>query len=189
MAFNCGNCFIPTCIAGCDTRSDMENAKRNGAQTTCDSRPIPKGKVIRKEYDIVCSLPLELLLEIVQYLEPAGVVGNQRVSKRWRSVFSSDTVIKLAMRQTLAFLGLNDTDVRGAATEATAYFRWRHCLQNGRPMKKVFLPWPQKLEEKPRHTAYYSRRLVYESADDNGGLVICMLDLKTGQRSSCWADV
>lgn len=79
MAFNCGNCFIPTCIAGCDTRSDMENANRNGAQTTCDSRPIPKGKVIRKEYDIVCSLPLELLLEIVQYLEPAGVVGNQRV--------------------------------------------------------------------------------------------------------------
>lgn len=55
-------------------------------------------------------------------------------------------------------------------------------------MKKVFLPWPQKLEEKPRHTAYYSRRLVYESADDNGGLVICMLDLKTGQRSSWSVD-
>lgn len=37
------------------------------------------GKRCESAYDIVSSLPLELLLEIVEYLEPADIVRSRRV--------------------------------------------------------------------------------------------------------------
>lgn len=41
-----------------------------------------------KNDDIVCSLPLELLLNVIEYLDPADVVRNRRVRIIARALLS-----------------------------------------------------------------------------------------------------
>lgn len=43
---------------------------------------------VHKAYDIVGSLPLELLLEVVEYLEPADIVRSQKVGNSLFSMFN-----------------------------------------------------------------------------------------------------
>ncbi|KAL1996816.1 hypothetical protein VTN49DRAFT_7681 [Thermomyces lanuginosus] len=135
----------------------------------------------KKYYDIVGSLPLELLLKIVEDLEPADIVRSQRVSKQWRSILSSDAITKFVLRQTLAFLNIDRADI--PVTDAKAYFRWQHGLQYGQPVKRIFLPWTEP-PRVPNEIAYHSRRLV---CHNEGVKKVEMLDLETGQRSA-WVE-
>ncbi|KAL1976751.1 hypothetical protein VTN31DRAFT_3033 [Thermomyces dupontii] len=94
-------------------------------------------------YD-VGSLPLELLVQVVEYLDPEDILRSQGVSKRWRTIFSSDSIITRVLRETLAFLGLDQEGVStdGTIADPMSYFQWRHGLLHARPVKKIFLPWP-----------------------------------------------
>ena len=105
-----------------------------------------------------------------------------QVSKRWRSIFSCDAITRVVMRQTLAFLSMESTDV--ASADVATYFRWRHGLQCGRPVKKIFLPWSRRESIMPADFVYHSRRLFYRSLY---GYEIEMLDLETGRRST-WVE-
>ncbi|KAL1995420.1 hypothetical protein VTN49DRAFT_1607 [Thermomyces lanuginosus] len=93
-------------------------------------------------YDIVGSLPLELLLYVMKHLDLEDIVQNQRVSKRWRTIFSCHAVIEPALRETLAFLDL-DHEVDGAnvtIADAMRYLRWRYGLQHVRPVQEDLPP-------------------------------------------------
>lgn len=68
-----------------------------------------------------------------------------------------------ALRRTLESLGIEDTDI--PATEAMTYFRWQHGLQYARPIKKVFLRWPD-AQRKPTAVTYCSRRLYSRVRSD-----------------------
>ncbi|KAL1973754.1 hypothetical protein VTN31DRAFT_5314 [Thermomyces dupontii] len=94
-------------------------------------------------YDIVGSLPLELLINVVERLDVADIVRSQRVSKRWRKILSCDTIIAHILRETLDFLDLHSggVSIDVAMADAMRYFRWRHGLEHARPVKKIFLPW------------------------------------------------
>ncbi|KAL1973068.1 hypothetical protein VTN31DRAFT_6610 [Thermomyces dupontii] len=94
--------------------------------------------------DIVGSLPPEILLQIVERLDPADIVQSQKVSKRWRYIFSSDAITSLVLRRTLAFLNTKEKEnALLSAPDVNTYFRWRHGLEYGKPVRKIFLPWPQ----------------------------------------------
>ncbi|KAL1994047.1 hypothetical protein VTN49DRAFT_2716 [Thermomyces lanuginosus] len=128
-------------VAAPQTSSDFKSVEREGMGECCG-----------REYDIIGSLPLDLLLEIVGYLEPADIVRSRRASKRWQSIFSSDTITTFLLRRTLAFLNIDGANV--AASDAVTYFRWQHGLQCARPVKKIFLPWSQTL--RMQKVAYHS---------------------------------
>lgn len=94
------------------------------------------------------------------------------------------------------------------------YFRWLHGLQSARPIKKVFLQWPNEYEPRDlEHSpelpwplldnryefeegalfygyAYHSRRLacIIPTIPGNGSDMVVVLDLETGQKS-VWANV
>ncbi|KAL1974271.1 hypothetical protein VTN31DRAFT_5831 [Thermomyces dupontii] len=80
--------------------------------------------------DIVSSLPLELLVQVVDYLDLEDVFRSQRVSKRWRAIFSYEAITRRfvpVLRETLAFLGLDLGVITadGAIAEAMSHsFRW-----------------------------------------------------------------
>jgi len=151
--------------------------------------------------DIIGSLPLELLDQIVKYLDLEDIVRSQRVrvsslgfkhcpdkvqvSKRWRAILSCDTIIRPLLRETLTFLGLDlegvSTDV--ALADAMSYFQWRHNLQYARPIKKIFLPWPASFTSLPAKIQCRSRRLCCNMP--KGGRA-GMLNLETGEKST-WA--
>ncbi|KAL1992106.1 hypothetical protein VTN49DRAFT_4138 [Thermomyces lanuginosus] len=136
----------------------------------------------RETYDIVGSLPLELVLDIAEYLEPADIVRYQKVSKRWRSIFSSDDIVMALLRKTLALLNIENTEISSA--EAITYFQWHHRLQYGRPVKKMFFPWavtPGWGDD----VSYHSRRLCYRMKCAVG---VEMLNLETGEKSSWTLD-
>lgn len=59
------------------------------------------------------------------------------MSKRWRSVLSSDAVIAQALLQTKEFLALDSQDIEAAIP----IFRWRRNLESARPFEKIFVPW------------------------------------------------
>lgn len=69
-----------------------------------------------------------------------------------------------------------------ATADVIRHFRWFHNLQSARPVKKVFLPWPDGLMERSGVIAYHSRRLCYHIPDDDRDKVV-ILDLETGQKS------
>ncbi|KAL1973755.1 hypothetical protein VTN31DRAFT_5315 [Thermomyces dupontii] len=137
-------------------------------------------------YDIVGSLPLELLVQIVEYLDLEDIVRSQRVSKRWRTIFSCRPIIAPFLREALAFLGLDEegvsTDV--AMADAMSYIRWRYGLEHARPVKKVFLPWREPLPRKPDETFCCSRRLCYNVVNRNEAEIF---NLETGE-TSIWTD-
>ncbi|KAL1990135.1 hypothetical protein VTN49DRAFT_5974 [Thermomyces lanuginosus] len=117
-------------------------------------------------YDIVGSLPPELVAQVVQYLGCVeDILRGQSVSKRWRTIFSSNAIIAPFLRETFAFLGLDSDDVCTDAVIADAriYFRWRYGLQHAQPVKKIFLPWPEHLPGRPDKIQYHSRRLYYKN--------------------------
>lgn len=140
----------------------------------------------RDRFDIIGSLPLELLVQVLQYLDLTDIVRSQRVhfshsltaievtiltrgdlylqvSKKWRRVFSSDIIIKPILRETIAFLGLNSKDADRADVNATSYFRWRHRLQCARPVRRIFFHWPAGLVNLQSDVSYHSRRLCFYS--------------------------
>ncbi|KAL1993228.1 hypothetical protein VTN49DRAFT_3177 [Thermomyces lanuginosus] len=134
------------------------------------------------KYDIVGSLPFEIVLEIVKYLDPNDIVRNQRVSKRWRSIFSSDGIVEHSLRRALTLFHLGDNDLQDVAN-AMVYFRWQHALEYGRPVKKLFLPWSKPLMPfDSRMVSYHSRRLFYQAGHSDR---VEMLDLETGERLLC----
>ncbi|KAL1991332.1 hypothetical protein VTN49DRAFT_5324 [Thermomyces lanuginosus] len=90
-----------------------------------------------KYYDIIDFSPLHILLHVTKFLEPWDIVRSQRVSKRWRSVLSSDAVIAQALLQTKEFLALDSQDIEAAIP----IFRWRRNLESARPFEKIFVPW------------------------------------------------
>lgn len=94
-------------------------------------------------------------------------------------IFSSKIILKRVLRPALESLGLDDKDV--AADSATTYIRWQHGLQCGRPVKKIFIPLSEPLNE---YYMYKSRRLCHGKYSSNK---VEILDLETGQRSS-WVD-
>lgn len=61
-----------------------------------------------------------------------------------------------------------------------SYFRWQHGLRCGRPVKKIFLPWPAESSRLPAEIKCHSRRLYYRYWDRED---IEMLNLETGERS------
>ncbi|KAL1976132.1 hypothetical protein VTN31DRAFT_2414 [Thermomyces dupontii] len=131
----------------------------------------------QSRHDIVGSLPLELVVHVVEYLDQADIIRSQRVSRRWRSVLSSNTLIKSVQCRTLAALGLEATNVK--STNPMTYIRWLHGLEFARPVRKLFIPLfptPQNCE----YIAYHSRRLCYIMPDRNN---LAMLDFETGKRS------
>ena len=67
----------------------------------------------------------------------------------------------------LASLDLKGEDVQGTAADAVTYFRWRHGLLCGQPVKKIFLPWPDGISCGEVFD-YRSRRLAYENLDEDG---------------------
>ncbi|KAL1997092.1 hypothetical protein VTN49DRAFT_7957 [Thermomyces lanuginosus] len=137
-------------------------------------------------YDVAGSLPLELLVRVVEYLDLEDIIRRQRVSKRWRTILSCDTIITPYLRETLAFLGL---DLNGASTDAAnadamSYFRWRHGLERAQPVKKIFLPWPTHFANLGSGRVHCrSRRLCYNIPVSNKAVV---LDLETGKRNQRW---
>ncbi|KAL1995645.1 hypothetical protein VTN49DRAFT_1832 [Thermomyces lanuginosus] len=135
-------------------------------------------------YDIVGSLPLELLINVVEHLDPEDIARNQRVSRRWRTIFSCDTITTCALLETFEFLGLEEMDKNVMAADATNYFRWRAGLLNVKPVKKVFLPWPERLPRVPYSIQYHSHQLCYNVWGHNE---VEMLNLETGETST-WAD-
>ncbi|KAL1990764.1 hypothetical protein VTN49DRAFT_6603 [Thermomyces lanuginosus] len=131
--------------------------------------------------DAISTLPLELLLQITKDLYPADIIRIQRVSKRWREIFSKYAIITSALHQTLEFLGLKNANA--AVSDAITYFRWEHGLRSARPVKKIFLPWST--PRRPQEVFYHSRRLCYRVSDRSNE--VHMLDLETGERST-WSD-
>ncbi|KAL1990078.1 hypothetical protein VTN49DRAFT_6659 [Thermomyces lanuginosus] len=77
----------------------------------------------RLEHDIVSSLPHELVIHVVEYIDVADIVRCQMVSKRWWAIFSSDTVIKPSLSQTMELLGLDSKSVEIAPVDPKTYFR------------------------------------------------------------------
>ncbi|KAL1972632.1 hypothetical protein VTN31DRAFT_7046 [Thermomyces dupontii] len=73
----------------------------------------------RAGFDIVSSLPLELVIPIVEYLDQADVLRCQRVSKRWHSIFSSNAIINAVLPNTLAALGLDTASIPSNANPMT----------------------------------------------------------------------
>lgn len=115
---------------------------------------------------------------------PDVISERAQVSKRWRTIFSSDPIIKtkISLTRTLAALGM---ETEHAKAEAMFYFRWLYGLEFARPVKKVFLPWLQ-FEGKINQIVYHSRRLCYAISERDGAKVV-MLNLETGRRS-VWAN-
>ncbi|KAL1997088.1 hypothetical protein VTN49DRAFT_7953 [Thermomyces lanuginosus] len=134
-------------------------------------------------YDIVGSLPLELLAQVVEYLDLEDIFRSQRVSKQWRTIFSCDTIIKPILRQTLAFLGLDQEGVStdAAMADAMNYFRWRYNLEHARPIKRIFLPWPTDFPYMPVRIDCRSRRLCYTTPKSSQAEII---NLETGKKST-----
>ncbi|KAL1993593.1 hypothetical protein VTN49DRAFT_2262 [Thermomyces lanuginosus] len=133
-------------------------------------------------HDIVGSLPPELLLQVVAYLDLEDVVRSQGVSKRWHKTFSSEAIIRPFLRETLTFLGLDSEGIStdGAISDAMRYFRWRHGLEHARPVKKTFIPWPEHLPGMPEVIQCHSHRLCY--GNDNQSKVE-ILNIENGEKS------
>lgn len=92
-------------------------------------------------------------------------------------LFLSEAVVHHALRQTLAFLGLESKDV--VVDDAIIYFRWRHGLQCGRPVKKIVIRRPKLYGNGGEYYLCHSQWLCHGILHRNG---VDVLDLKTGNR-------
>lgn len=63
----------------------------------CDGSP-PSGS-IPKQLDILGRLPHEIVILISQYLEPFDIIRLRRVSRQWRAVLSSESVVFAAVKK------------------------------------------------------------------------------------------
>lgn len=151
--------------------------------------------------DILGSLPLELLIHVIEYLDLKDNVRSQRVrtppfeskhcpekvqvSKRWREILSFDAIINPFFREALIFLGLDQEGVKTdiTVTSRMRYIGWRHCLEQVRPLKKIFLPWPAHFSSESNTVRWHSRRLFY---DVPGRGEVEMINFETGEKST-WA--
>lgn len=94
------------------------------------------------------------------------------------------------MRPALALLGLGSegvsTDVK--IDDAIKIIRWRRGLECARPVKKVFLPWPEPkvtpISPMPSEIRYRSRRLCYDRPNCK---TVEMLDLDAAV-TEIWTD-
>lgn len=81
------------------------------------------------------------------------------------------------LREALALLDMKGTEI--SATDVMAYFRWYGGLKYGKPVKKMFLPWPEGRIRLEQRIEIYSRRLYYHEWKKR---VVGMLDLETRKR-------
>ncbi|KAL4812611.1 hypothetical protein BDW67DRAFT_169828 [Aspergillus spinulosporus] len=114
--------------------------------------------------DILGSLPLEVAVQIIQYLDVNDVHLLQRVSRRWHEVLSSEPVCSVLFRQYTG--GSLDNEFKSTFAR---YSRQRSRLEQGRPVAHVQLdiPFNQDLD-------YCDGRYAW-SAD--GGTTIVVFDL------------
>jgi hypothetical protein len=114
--------------------------------------------------DILGSLPLEIAVHIIQYLDVNDVHLLQMVSRRWHEVLSSEPVCSVLFRQYTG--GSLDNDFKSTFAR---YSRQRSRLEQGRPVAHVQLdiPFSQDLD-------YCDGRYAW-SAD--GGTTIVVFEL------------
>ncbi|KAL1997556.1 hypothetical protein VTN49DRAFT_87 [Thermomyces lanuginosus] len=138
----------------------------------------------QRRFDIVGSLPLELTIQVIRYLDCTDIIRSQRVSKQWHALLSSEAILKQSLREKLTSLGLDLKGTNVPIDNANRYFQWHHRIQYGRPIKKIFLPWTAESTLSPvtaRGITYHSRRLCYFIRSDQD---IYILNLETGERST-----
>ncbi|KAL3436323.1 hypothetical protein BDV09DRAFT_165391 [Aspergillus tetrazonus] len=114
--------------------------------------------------DILGSLPIEIAVQIIQYLDVNDVHLLQRVSRRWHEVLSSEPVCSVMFRQYTG--GSLGSDFKSTFAR---YSRQRSRLEQGRPVAHVQLdiPFSQDLD-------YCDGRYAW-SAD--GGTTIVVFEL------------
>ncbi|KAL1975051.1 hypothetical protein VTN31DRAFT_3443 [Thermomyces dupontii] len=113
-------------------------------------------------------------------MDTVGIVRCQRVSKRWRRILSSGPITTFALREAIEILSLDRKSVDVTIAGAISYIQWKHRLQCGRPVKRIFLPWPPGQSYAPCEVRYHSRRFCYRCLDREE---IHMLNLETGEKS------
>lgn len=89
------------------------------------------------------------------------------------------------MRNTLAFLGLDEegVSVDAAIADAISYFRWHHGLQHAQPVRKISLPWSADMSSLPKRPIQcHSRRLCYTLRGNEEAVEI--MDLGTGETTT-----
>ncbi|PCH04791.1 Hypothetical protein PENO1_025830 [Penicillium occitanis (nom. inval.)] len=130
------------------------------------------------QYDIVGSLPLELVLKIAKHLAPLRVWIIQRVSKRWQAIFTSKEIYRAIHFRSYPFtlLGAEDTTL----SSSVAMMRCKY----GYPRTQAYYPWPKGLQcdfEEPSTAeqliSYYSGKVAWLATDQR---TACVRDLTTG---------
>ncbi|KAL1975063.1 hypothetical protein VTN31DRAFT_3455 [Thermomyces dupontii] len=77
----------------------------------------------QRQFDIIGSLPLELIIQVTHNLNATDVVRSRRVSKRWRAIFSSQPITTHVLRETITSLGLHPKDMEHSEHRPDVLFR------------------------------------------------------------------
>ena len=155
------------------------------------------------KYDIVGSLPFEIVLEIVKYLDPDDIVRNQRVRIAWLSMSRSLISPGWTRPRSLNGGGRFSRPMESwniLCAEHSRSFIWETTIYKTLPMRWFIfdgnMRWnmagPSRssfsLGQNPlmpfdsRMVSYHSRRLFYQAGHSDR---VEMLDLETGERLLC----
>ncbi|KAL1963281.1 hypothetical protein VTN77DRAFT_8504 [Rasamsonia byssochlamydoides] len=124
-----------------------------------------RAKKISFQRDILGSLPLEIVAQIVKYLDLWDILRFQRVSKRWQELLSSTVIYSAALKAYRICPGLavcKSLFVRCA--------KRRFALEFGRPYSKAVYPFDRTELREPDlgdRIAYCHRQLAWGEVDED----------------------
>jgi len=149
--------------------------------------------MVSEKNDRLWTLPVEIALEIFSYLSIFKVWELQLVSRRWRSMLSSETF----MRHTLARLEIPDPaeSVRDApsVTKDSLESRLRHLQATLRCRPFTASLWLEKLPSVDNHAMQgfplrrhqlTGRRVAYIRSERRNGGEVVVRDLVTGEKTT-----
>ncbi|BDD54967.1 hypothetical protein MAP00_000530 [Monascus purpureus] len=134
---------------------------------------------IHLKCDILGSLPLEIVAQIVQSLSISEVIVLRRVSKRWNTLLSSPVVYSTVLHIPSG----DDLPVLEQRRRFIRHARRRVMLERGQPVSKSLYPSPQ-VPNPPARVAfdYFGGRCAWvDSGPDSRGTGIAVRCLRSGE--------
>ncbi|KAI1920977.1 hypothetical protein LOZ65_003901 [Ophidiomyces ophidiicola] len=131
-------------------------------------------------FDVIGSMPVELVFQVAFYLEPSEIFIMRMVSKRWNELFSISTACKTSFQSFFPSRNLDTTAPTWEET-FTKYAKQHLALKMGRPFSKALFIFARRFNEQASHVTYSSGMVAYQTSGPGLPPSLRVLNLRTSK--------